>query len=303
MGKKRETIKRMLVIVSKLKGKQRYVSKEQLLDYVSRRMVEFDGVPVDFRTIQRDFNDIYDLLGFVIKYDKQNQAYYISEEDKLKNEQYERLLLNFELLSALGESSNLHSYVLAEHHRPVNNEYLSTLMMAIKYSHPVSFDYIYVRDGDKIRTKVVRPHYIKEDQSRWYLLAYEGDVLKTFSVDCMSHLSVIEDQTFMRDMNIDVDELFRFSYGIWNQQDIPIEEIELAYSPLDGKFIKNLPLHHSQIILEDTEEVFRIQLTLRITNDFVMALLARSSSLTVIRPLHLRERIRKIYEEALERNQ
>lgn len=33
-----------------------------------------------------------------------------------------------------------------------------------------------------------------------------------------------------------------------------------------------------------------------------MALLSRSSSLTVIEPLHLRERIRKIYEEAIKRH-
>ena len=43
-------------------------------------------------------------------------------------------------------------------------------------------------------------------------------------------------------------------------------------------------------------------LRLRITNDFVMELLSRSRSLTVIRPLHLRERVRKVYEEALKRN-
>jgi predicted DNA-binding transcriptional regulator YafY len=43
-------------------------------------------------------------------------------------------------------------------------------------------------------------------------------------------------------------------------------------------------------------------LRLRITNDFVMELLSRSRSLTVIRPQSLRERIRKVYEEALKRN-
>ena len=302
MGKKRETIKRLLVIVSKLKDSQHYVSKDDLLFYVSRRMEEYDGAPVDLRTIQRDFKDISELFGLVIQYDKHHQGYYIAEEDTFKKEQYQRLLLNFELLNALGESSQLQSYVLAEHHRPINNEYLISLIQAIKYTHPVTFDYVYLREGDVVRSKTVRPHYVKEDQSRWYMLGFEGDVLKTFSVDCIRNLQIHYGEVFKRDLNIKVDELFRYSYGIWNQSSIPVEEIELAYSPLDGKFIKNLPLHHSQEILEDTEKVFRIRLKLRITNDFVMALLARSASLEVIRPLHLRERIRKIYEEALKRN-
>ena len=71
---------------------------------------------------------------------------------------------------------------------------------------------------------------------------------------------------------------------------------------LDGKFLKSLPLHHSQRIVCDTDEEFRITLRLRITNDFVMELLSRSRSLTVIRPLHLRERVYKVYQEALKRN-
>ena len=101
---------------------------------------------------------------------------------------------------------------------------------------------------------------------------------------------------------IDANNLFKDSYGIWNQTDIPVENIELSYSALDGSFLKSIPLHHSQEIIMDNEMEFRIRLRLRITNDFVMALLSRSSSLTVIEPLHLRERIRKIYEEAIKRH-
>ena len=159
-----------------------------------------------------------------------------------------------------------------------------------------------MREGGKTREKKVLPHYLKEDQQRWYLLAYDDNILKTFSAECIRDLRIHYEETFKRDMGIDVTELFKDSYGIWNQADIPVEEIELSYDALDGSFLKSVPLHHSQEILVDTDEEFRIRLRLRITNDFVMALLSRSRSLTVIRPLHLRERVRKVYEEALKRN-
>lgn len=166
----------------------------------------------------------------------------------------------------------------------------------------MAFNYIYIREGGKSREKKVLPHYLKEDQQRWYLLAYDNGTLKTFSVDCVRNLRIIYEETFSRDMDIDVKELFKNSYGIWNQTDIPVEEIELSYDTLDGSFLKSVPLHHSQKILTDNEEEFRIRLRLRITNDFVMALLARSRSLTVIKPIHLRERVKRVYEEALKRN-
>ncbi len=302
MGKKLEGIQRMLVIINKLKERQRYVPREELEEYVRLRMEERDATPVDIRTIQRDFKDIEDLFGICIRFDKKWSGYYINEEDSLINEQYERLLLNFDLLNALDKTSNLHTYVLAEHHRPSDTECLPALIKAIKFSHPVAFDYIYVREEGRMREKKVLPHYLKEDQQRWYLLAYDNNVLKTFNVDCIRNLRIYYEETFKRDMDIDANDLFKDSYGIWNQPDIPVEDIELSYSALDGRFLKSVPLHHSQKIITDNETEFRITLRLRITNDFVMALLARSSSLTVIKPLHLRERIRKVYEEALQRN-
>lgn len=302
MGKKLEGIQRMLVIINKLKERQRYVPREELEEYVRLRMEERDATPVDIRTIQRDFKDIEDLFGICIRFDKKWSGYYINEEDSLINEQYERLLLNFDLLNALDKTSNLHTYVLAEHHRPSDTECLPALIKAIKFSHPVAFDYIYVREEGRRREKKVLPHYLKEDQQRWYLLAYDNNVLKTFNVDCIRNLRIYYEETFKRDMDIDANDLFKDSYGIWNQPDIPVENIELSYSALDGRFLKSVPLHHSQKIIADNETEFRITLRLRITNDFVMALLARSSSLTVIKPLHLRERIRKVYEEALQRN-
>lgn len=302
MGKRLEGIQRMLVIINKLKGLQQYVSRDELESYVIRRMEERDGTPVDIRTLQRDFKDIEDLFGIRICFDKKHNGYYINEEDDLKKEQYERLLLNFDLLNAIGNTSNLYTYVLAEHHRPADSECLPQLIKAIKFSHPIEFSYIYVREGGKIREKKVLPYYLKEDQQRWYLLAYDDNILKTFSIDCIRGLRILYHESFKRYMDINVNDLFKDSYGIWNQTNIPVEEIELSYSALDGCFLKSVPLHHSQEIIVDTEAEFRIRLRLRITNDFVMALLSRSSSLTVIKPLYLKERIRKVYEEALKRN-
>lgn len=302
MGRKLEGLQRMLVIVNKLKGSRQYVSREELEEYVSRRMEERDSPPVNLRTLQRDFNEIEELFGIHICFDKSRNGYHINEEDRLKEEQYNRLLLNFDLLNAIDSTSNLHTYVLAEHHRPMDCECLPLLIKAIKFSHPVSFSYLYVREGGRIREKRVLPHYLKEDQQRWYLLAYDDGMLKTFSVACIRDLRIHYEETFKRDMNINVKELFKDSYGIWNQPDIPVEEIELSYDALDGSFLKSVPLHPSQEILTDNENEFRIRLRLRITNDFVMALLSRSRSLTVIKPLHLRERVRKVYEEALKRN-
>lgn len=120
--------------------------------------------------------------------------------------------------------------------------------------------------------------------------------------DRIRNLEVLEDETFERNIDISVADMFRDSYGIWDDPSIPVEDIELRYDALDDSFVKLALIYSSQNILADTAEELRISLRLRITNDFVMELLSRSRSLEVIRPQHLRERIRHVYEEALKRN-
>ena len=300
MGKRLEGLQRMLVIVNKLKESRSCIPVEELEHYVTLRMEERGYAGVNLRTLQRDLQDIASLFGIRIKHEP--GGYHIVEQDEQEWSRYEQLLLNFDLLNALEGDSTLASYVLPEHHRPLHSEWLAALISAIKHSHPVAFQYLLVRHDDRLVEKKVLPHFLKESNQRWYLLAYEGDTLKTFGVDRIRRLQVLDNEHFQRNTSIDVQALFRDCYGIWDQADIPVEDIELRYDALDGKFLKSAPLHHSQVILADTPEEFRISLRLRITNDFVMELLSRSRSLEVIRPQHLRERLCQVYADALKRN-
>ena len=293
---------RYLLILNRLqKEKGRSVAAKELLQCVNGGL-ESREYPSDLslRTLERDIKDVME-LGFPIEY-KPNCGYCLEDRKPDYFANTVEMLLNFDLLNAINSDSVGSRYILAEHHRPVGSEQMPKLIYAVRNQHPITFDYTLVRHNDEVKQVRVLPHFLKESNQRWYLLGKDGDVLKSYGIDRISNITILENERFKRDDTIDVNELFNDSYGIWQQTDIPVEDIELSYDALDGKFLKSLPLHHSQRILCDTEEEFRITLRLRITNDFVMELLSRSRSLTVIRPLHLRERIRKVYEEALRRN-
>ena len=293
---------RYLLILNRLqKEKGRSVAAKELLQCVNGGL-ESREYPseLSLRTLERDIKDVME-LGFPIEY-KPNCGYCLEDRKPDYFANTAEMLLNFDLLNAINSDSVGSRYILAEHHRPVGSEQMPKLIYAVRNQHPITFDYTLVRHNDEVKPVRVLPHFLKESNQRWYLLGKDGDVLKSYGIDRISNITILENERFKRDDTIDVNELFKDSYGIWQQTDIPVEDIELSYDALDGKFLKSLPLHHSQRILCDTEEEFRITLRLRITNDFVMELLSRSRSLTVIRPLHLRERIRKVYEEALRRN-
>lgn len=293
---------RYILIINRLSGAEKFVPADELIDYLNLQM-EIRGyeIGISVRTLQRDFNDIAEMFEVNIK-NKRGYGYYIVDTLDNPTCDYDQLLLNFDLLTSVSKDSDVSGYLLPEHHRPRGSENMPLLINAIKNRLEVQFEYVLVRQDDKIISKRVKPYFLKESLGLWYLVAFdEKERLKCYGLDRIHNLMETSN-TFRRDNSIDASTLFKDSYGIWDDPAIPVEEIELSYSPLDGKFLKAMPLHHSQEIISDNEEEFRIRVRLRITNDFVMALLSRSSSLTVIKPLSLRERVRDVYQRALERN-
>lgn len=293
---------RYILIINRLSGAKKFVPADELIDYLNLQM-EIRGyeIGISVRTLQRDFNDIAEMFEVNIK-NKRGYGYYIVDTLDNPTCDYDQLLLNFDLLTSVSKDSDVSGYLLPEHHRPRGSENIPLLINAIKNRLEVQFEYVLVRQDDKIISKRVKPYFLKESLGLWYLVAFdEKERLKCYGLDRIHNLMETSN-TFRRDNSIDASTLFKDSYGIWDDPAIPVEEIELSYSPLDGKFLKAMPLHHSQEIISDNEEEFRIRVRLRITNDFVMALLSRSSSLTVINPLSLRERVRDVYQRALERN-
>ncbi len=293
---------RYILIIQKLSGRSRYVRAEDLISYLNLQM-EVRGYEVGLsqRTLQRDIAEIGSMFEIEIK-NRRGLGYYINEKSVNPDIRYDELLLNFDLLTSLNQSSDAAGFIIPEHHRPKGADSIPAIIHAIKNRSVIHFDYRLVRKDNRVIHKKAYPHFLKESLGLWYLVAVDDSGnLRIYAVDRISNLSLLPD-TFERDNNINPDNMFRNSYGVWDDEKIPIEEIELSYSPLDGHFLKTTPLHSSQEILIDNDEEFRIRLNIRVTNDFVMALLARSNSLTVIKPVSLRARLSDIFKQALDRN-
>lgn len=298
-----EKLIRIFLIIRKLSGLRKYVGTDEMLRYLTAELYYrgFGSGDISQRTLQRDLNDMLKIFGVEVKYRK-DFGYYIASKMDGELFRYEEILINFDMLTALNREADAFGYILPEHHRPKGSENLPLLIKALKENTVVSFDYADIRK-DTVYSLTVSPYFLKESLGLWYLVAKNSsDNLRTYGVDRISNLR-LTDKTFSRDASVIPDSLFKDSFGIWDDPATPVENIELSYSSLDGKFLKHNPLHHSQQVVVDTDDEFRIRLRLKITNDFVMALLSRSNSLTVIRPAHLRERIKNIYQDALNRNQ
>ena len=77
-------------------------------------------------------------------------------------------------------------------------------------------------------------------------------VLKCFELGRFVDFKVL-DEDFVQGSGVRAENLFRDCFGIWDDPKMPVEDILLRFSPLDGRFIKTLPIHSSQKI-EETDE-------------------------------------------------
>jgi len=124
--------------------------------------------------------------------------------------------------------------------------------------------------------------------------------IKNFGLDRLKNLE-FPGGKFVYPKDYNVEESFRYSFGIIASDNEKPQEIMLSFEPEQGKYIKTLPLHESQQVLVDTEDELQISLKLWVTHDLIMELLSYGDSMKVLKPKSLANRINVEHEKAVKR--
>jgi len=293
---KRESIARYNLIIKKLR-KQPTDFKE-ISDYLSieSELQEYN-FNVSKRTFQRDIEDIRSLYNIDIVYDFSRKVYYIDFDEQ--PEINERILEAFDTFNALNISDRLSDFIHFEKRRPQGTENLYGLLHAIKNKIQISFSYQKFWE-DKISQRTVEPYALKEFKNRWYILAYDlkDKKVKSFALDRLTDLEITK-KKFQLPITFNLNEHYKYCFGIISPNEHQPQEVILSFDPIQGKYIKTLPLHESQTILKDNEDELLIKLTLFLTHDFLMEILSYGDNVKVIQPHSLIEDLKTSYKNAL----
>ena len=292
----RENIIRYHLIISKLRKQN--VSYNELKEYLERESEFYD---YDFvkskRTIQRDLNDIRSIYNIDIRFDFRQGVYTMDPDDN--QEKNLRMVEALDLFNALKVTEKISGVIHFEKRRPQGTENLNGLLHAIQNRLQINF--IYSKFWEEIPTvRIAEPRALKEFKNRWYLLAVDHNVgkMKTFALDRLSNLDITQ-RKFQHKTEFNVSEYFKDCFGIIAPNDKLPEEVILSFNYDQGKYIKSLPLHHSQQILIDNNNELRIKLNLVITFDFVMEILSFGANVKVFQPKTLIDEIKNEIQNAL----
>ena len=172
------------------------------------------------------------------------------------------------------------------------------MLHAIKNRFQIQFSYQKFWEEES-SSRVADPYALKEFKNRWYLLAKanKDDKIKSFALDRLTNLQV-SNTKFPYPNNFNIEAYFRYCFGILNPNDEEPQDILLSFNPIQGQYIKSLPLHETQQIIVDSDKEFLIKLRLYISYDFIMELLSFGDKMKVLQPKMLVETIKAEHENA-----
>ena len=293
----RQSLKRYTKIISLLR--RRPMSYQEIQDEISLDPDAIDDkLLTSQRTLQRDIIDIASIYEIEIDSNKSTNKYYIKED--VEEIHSRRLRENFEIVNAIRMSRGFGNTLIFEERRHLGTEHMAGLIHAIQNNLFIEFNYIKFWDGSK-SSRRVKPIALKEARNRWYLIGMDNkdDRIKNFSLDRIQEL-IISTEKF-KSASYNVAKEFKDSFGIINGTGEKAIEVILSFTLQQGRYIKSLPLHHSQELILENEEEIRFSYFISPTYDFRMEILSYGDQVKVLQPESLRETIFENLTAALNR--
>lgn len=274
--------------------KDKGASYDEISDFLERKYEEKgildEKLKFTKRTFLRDKETISEVFGIEILYRRSSNTYAIDSDEI--DENHENVFDNLLLVEAYREVKGKKNVMLFEQRKSRGLHWLNGLVHAITHQKIITLNYTKFWEGVSHK-KTLEPYALKEFRNRWYLLANEKDgkdfFLKTFGLDRISDLEI--SNSSFKPEKIDIEKYFINSFGIIYGDNEQPEEIVLSFDAEQGQYVKTLPIHHSQKVIIDNENEFRIQLTLFPTYDFEREILSHGERVKIISPKSFREHL------------
>lgn len=290
------TIRRYTLIIDKISSGQ-HPSFAEIKDFLYEH-----GFEVGDRTIQRDIEQIRFEFGIELKYHRDKNGYFIDADANPDMNSFYRFLEianTAELLTeSLSESKDALTYISFDTGGGLRGiENLNPILHAIKNRRSISFSH-YNFHKDKTSNYSLKPYLLKEYQNRWYVVGMvEDGFFLTFGIDRISKLKVLS-ETFKRVKKPNPIELFENTIGVVHSSG-KVERVILSFTATQGKYIKTLPLHKSQLIIIDDDNECRIALNVIPNFELSQQILMQGDAVKVIEPKWLADEIKETLQNAL----
>ena len=254
------------------------------------------------RTFNNHREAIDEIFGIEIKCDRSTNRYFLPDSEiAADSDATEAWLINtFTINNLLALGKERLSGRVAVEDIPSGQRWLTVLMDAMTENREVLIKYRKYTSQDE-ETRHVKPYALKEFARRWYLAGWseERGSERVYALDRI--LSIEQtDQTFKMPADYNVDDAFDASFGIYlPEEGQKAERIIFQATELEARYLRDLPLHHSQT--EIRPGIFQIRVLP--TTDVVMEFCRLGDRVEVLEPAAVREQIKAAINKTINKYQ
>ena len=275
------------------------ISLEQINEQWVRKEMS-GGIEMTRYSFMRYKNALTETFGLDIECDRRTNRYFISNPQVLRDNSIQKWMLSALTVSNIvSESMSLQNHILLEN-IPVEEIILPKIIDAMKQKRCISFLYQKHKDAAPSE-RIVLPCCIKLFRQRWYVIDYNPQnkniLYKPFAFDRISKLS-ITDTPFELPVDFQAEAIFKDSFGIFIGEQNPPQHIIIRTYGDERKYFRDLPLHHSQEIIDEGEDYTDYKYFVRPSTDFIAELLSKGNRIEVLSPASLRDEIREKHLQA-----
>jgi predicted DNA-binding transcriptional regulator YafY len=144
----------------------------------------------------------------------------------------------------------------------------------------------------------VRPYLLKEYRGRWYLLGLADGYKQPISLglDRMRGIQVTG-KRFPSEARARVETFYAPVIGV-DATPGKAERVVLRFTALQGKYVKALPMHPSQLVLKDDADALVVSLHVMPNYELRQELLGLGATVKVLEPKWLAREIREEHRKA-----
>lgn len=265
------------------------ISHKELSDRWERNINLSNGKKLHRATFNHWRDAILDQFGIIIDCQRVGgYLYFIANPEEIEEDKTRKWMLDsFAVGNAIGENFARKDRILVDE-IPSGRDHLTTILEAMKYDRVVNITYRSFKKSQS-HTFPIEPYCVKLFENRWYVLAHniQYDDMRLYGLDRVESIEATPQQ-FKLPKDFDAAKYFSTAYGIVLDDDIKPERIVIRANEDHKHYVKSLPLHHSQRLIEDCGTYADFELSLAPTYDFVMKLLHVGPMIEVIKPQSLR---------------
>lgn len=268
------------------------ISHKDLSDRWSQNKDFSDEHELPRATFNRWRDAIYEQFGIMIDCQKVGgYLYYIANPEDIDEDKLKKWMLDsFAVGNIIGANLSLKGRILVDE-IPSGREHLTTILEAMKENRMVEIRYRPFKKPHGY-TFPIEPYCVKMFENRWYVLGRNNrGEIKIYGLDRLESVEATE-ASFILPKDFNAAEYFSTAYGIVIGHDVDPRRIVIRANEDHKHYLKSLPLHHSQRLIEDCGEYADFELYLSPTFDFIMKLLQVGPMIEVISPESLRKEMK-----------